>query len=354
VAVSPLRAAVVGTGRIAVQHLGCLARLPVADTVAVCDVSPARAEAAAARWGVPRWYVDHRRLLAEQSPDVVHVTTPPTGHLPLALDALASGAHVIVEKPAAPDLAGVARLLAAAQAADRHVVESYTYVFSEQAQRLLGMAGGGDLGEVVHVDASIALAILERGSPFADLHVRHPSLALPGGAVSDFLTHLASLAQAFAGPHRSAVTVWRRLVDGSIDTEDELRALVLGRDATATLSFSASSRPEGFWLRVEGTRLRAVANLFETRLTIERVRTWPRPVATAVNGLIESRDTARAAVGGALRKLSGGPGSYEGLWTIIKRTYAALACGGDPPVSADEILAVNRLVTDLTEQGCRL
>lgn len=48
--------------------------------------------------GVPV-YTDHRKLLAEARPDVVVVCTPPHTHLPIATDALSSGADVLLEKP---------------------------------------------------------------------------------------------------------------------------------------------------------------------------------------------------------------------------------------------------------------
>ena len=348
-----LRAAVIGSGRIAVQHLDCLQRLPEAEVVAVCDLSRARAEAAAERWRVPAWYVDHGRLLREQRPDVVHVTTPPSSHVALAQDALAAGAHVIVEKPAAPDLAGVEALLDASRAAERHLVESYTYVFSRQVQRLLDLRDAGRLGEVVHVDASLALGILEPGSAFVDAGVRHPALDLPGGAISDFLTHLASVCVVFAGAPRSVGTCWQTRHPNEVRTHDELRVLVEGSDATATLSFSATARPEGFWLRLEASRLRAVANLFESRLTVEGVRAMPRPIETLVNGLGESRDTAAAAITGLVRKLSGGPTSYEGMWTMIERTYRSIAAGQPPPVSPGLIRTANELIAGIVAQDGR-
>jgi predicted dehydrogenase len=345
---------VIGTGRIAVQHLSCLDRLAGARLVAVCDLSPARAEAAAARWGVAAWYSDHRRLLADQPLDVVHVTTPPASHLTLALDALAAGAHVIVEKPAAGDVAGVEDLLKAAEVRRRHLVESYTYLFSEQVRRLLALRSSGAMGDVVHVDVSLNLGILDPGSAYADPNLRHPALDQRGGAISDLLTHLASLAVAFAGPHRAVKTTWRRRTAGSVETDDELRALIDAEEATATLSFSANARPEGFLLRVDATQLRAVANLFETRLTVEHARDIPRPLATMLNGLAESRDVGLAAVGGLLRKLGGGPGSYEGLWTLIERAYAAISQGRAPAVAPERIRAVNRLVADLSAGESRL
>ncbi|TIL80965.1 MAG: gfo/Idh/MocA family oxidoreductase, partial [Mesorhizobium sp.] len=39
-----MRAALIGTGQIARQHLACLRELPDVEVVAVCDLSRARAE----------------------------------------------------------------------------------------------------------------------------------------------------------------------------------------------------------------------------------------------------------------------------------------------------------------------
>ena len=72
-----MKVAVIGAGHIARQHLSCLKQLPVADTVGVCDLSPAMAESAAELFGVPRWFSDHKEMLEEVRPDVVHVGTPP-------------------------------------------------------------------------------------------------------------------------------------------------------------------------------------------------------------------------------------------------------------------------------------
>ena len=79
-----IKAALIGTGQIARQHLGCLRTLPNVEVAGVCDLSPALAESTAERFGIPAWYTDYRRLLDEVRPDVVHVTTPPPSHFPLA------------------------------------------------------------------------------------------------------------------------------------------------------------------------------------------------------------------------------------------------------------------------------
>ena len=95
-----MKAALIGAGHIARQHLACLRELPGVEVSSVCDLSPATAEAAAERFHVPTWFTDSGTMLESIRPDVVHVTTPPTSHFLLAKAALEAGAHVIVEKPA--------------------------------------------------------------------------------------------------------------------------------------------------------------------------------------------------------------------------------------------------------------
>jgi predicted dehydrogenase len=78
--------------------------LPGIQIAAVCDLSPATAEAAAERYEIEAWFTDYRAMLDKVRPDVVHVTTPPTSHFRLCMDSLDAGAHVVVEKPATPTL----------------------------------------------------------------------------------------------------------------------------------------------------------------------------------------------------------------------------------------------------------
>ena len=214
------------------------------------------------------------------------------------------------------------------------------------------MIASGDFGAVTHVEVLICLDILGKGSPFADPNAPHPCLTMAGGAIADFLTHLASLSHLFVGPHRSAHAVWsKRGTRPSPLPSDEFRALVDAERGTAVLGFSANTQPDAFWLRVYGEKMQAVANLFETRLTIDRQRSGPKPLTPLFNGLRESRDVHRAALSSLRRKLSGGPGAYEGLWDLLARTYRAIGSGAEPPITPRQIVEVNRLVDDLKPKG---
>jgi predicted dehydrogenase len=347
-----LRAALIGTGRIASQHLACLRKLPGVELAAVADRSPVLAEVAADRFGATAWYDDHRRMLEEVRPDVVHVTTPPASHAALAADALDAGAHVLVEKPLAATRAEAEHMLALGAASGRLFLEDYNYLFNAPVRRLRQLQESGELGEVVHVEVLLALDILEGGA-FVDPNLPNPALVQPGGAIMDFLPHLVSLAHAFVGPHREVVSVWEKRDAASPVPHDELRVLVHAERGTASLVFSAHAQPNVFQVRVLASRLRATAGLFEPRLAIERVRDVPRPLVPTLNALAESGDAAASAFTGLWSKLSGGPGSYEGLWELVARLYAAAAGNGESPISARAVAEVNALVWDIVEQEPR-
>ena len=119
------------------------------------------------------------------------------------MDALDAGAHVIVEKPATSTFEELETLVRRAQEVGRHLVEDYNYVFNRAPQEILRRIESGEFGAVTHVEVLICLDILGP-SGFADPNAPHPALTLAGGAIADFLPHLASLAHALrrAAPDR--------------------------------------------------------------------------------------------------------------------------------------------------------
>ena len=347
--VERMKAVLIGTGQIAQQHLACLRSLPAVTLAGVCDLSRSLAEAAAERYGVAAWFTDHRAMLEEVRPDVVHITTPPPSHFRLVMDALAAGAHVIVEKPITTAHEQVAVLLRSAAERERILIEDYSYLFDSSIQRILDLVRSGELGEVVDVEVSICVNILAEGSPFVDRNVPHPCVSLPGGAIADFLSHLASLAHGFVGAHQAVRTHWSKRTAGSPLPCDEFRAIVAAERGTAFLSFSAHAQPESLRVRVNGTRMRAAADLYDGTLVINRLDAGPKPIARLRDRLREARDLRRGARRSLLGKFKG-PGVYSGLWNLLSRAYQALNSETELPISMRQIAEVNALVAALTAE----
>jgi predicted dehydrogenase len=323
-----MKSALIGAGRIARQHLTCLQGLPDVAIAAVCDLSPAAAESAAERHGVPAWFTDHHKMLADVRPDVVHITTPAPSHYQLALDCVQAGAHIVVEKPITETFDELETLLRQADERQRVVIEDFNYLFNHATREIAARIASGELGAVAHVE--IAICISAPG---------------PGG-IAEFLPHVASLAQLFVGPHRTAHTLWSRS-SRSPGPADELRAQIDAERGTAALVCSVNAQPDAFWLRVYGGRMLATANLWETRLTFNRVRPGVAALGSALDGLEEGRTIRRSARRTLLGKFLGKPGGYEGLFELLARTYHALASGTDLPVTPRQMCEVNRLVQAL-------
>ena len=156
-----MKAAVIGAGHIARKHLACLRELPDVELVGVCDLSPALAEFAAERFGVAGWYTDHRRMLAETKPDVVHIATPAGTHFMLAADALEAATHVIVEKPITLRYDELTKLIELARKNDCMLLEDHNYLFNKSVQRVLAWVHSGEFGDVIHVEVCQSPLIAE-------------------------------------------------------------------------------------------------------------------------------------------------------------------------------------------------
>ena len=94
---------------------------------------------------------DHRRMLAQTRPDVVVICTPPYTHLPIALDALAAGADLLLEKPPVLSLDEHRRLTAALAEHGRVCQVGFQALGSAALANLIAAAAGGRLGRVTGI-----------------------------------------------------------------------------------------------------------------------------------------------------------------------------------------------------------
>lgn len=93
---SPIRIAVIGAGYFGNLHATAYAQCERAELVAICDLDPGRAAAAAERFGVAA-VQDYRTMLDKV--DAVSIVVPTVGHHAIATECLSRGVHVLVEKP---------------------------------------------------------------------------------------------------------------------------------------------------------------------------------------------------------------------------------------------------------------
>jgi 2-alkyl-3-oxoalkanoate reductase len=305
---------VVGAGRMGRFHAKAAARAG-GHLVGVVDHDLSRARAIGG--GAPT--AQSLEQLAPAAVDVVHVCTPGDAHADAVRAALALGAHVVVEKPVAPDAAGTKALLDEAGRRSAMLVPVHQFLFQPGVQRLL--ARRERLGSLVRVQFEAASAGAD-GTGLA-----------PDELVADVLPHpLALFARIADAPLAELDWSVQRPAPG------ELRALAASGDATLEIAVSTRGRPTRARLELTGTRGSAEADLYHGFATFERGAV--SRVTKAARPFVRSAMTLAAAGGNLAARAGRRETAYPGLRELVQRVYAAAVADGPSPIPADETLAV--------------
>ena len=101
-----LRVGIVGAGNIATSaHLPSYMELKdIVEVVAIADIVPERAQAAAEKFGIPHYFASVEELLANVDVDYIDICTWTAAHAPVCIAAAKAGKHILCEKPLAANL----------------------------------------------------------------------------------------------------------------------------------------------------------------------------------------------------------------------------------------------------------
>jgi len=149
----PLRVGIVGCGYWGAKLARNFAALPEARLAGLADIDEGR-RAHMRRHNPGARVVEDYRALLDPGVDALVIATPPSTHAPLALEALAAGKHVLVEKPLATSLADVDALIAAAERAGRTLMVGHTFEYNPAVEFLRALVQGGELGRLYYVHAT--------------------------------------------------------------------------------------------------------------------------------------------------------------------------------------------------------
>jgi predicted dehydrogenase len=144
---TPVRTIVLGYGYWGVNQARNVAATPATDLAAIIEPDPARAALATSHHpGVP--VVANIGAADAFAPEAAVIATPAATHRSVGEELLASGLHLLVEKPFAMTGEDARALVAAGRAVDRHVVAGHTFLYSSPVRHLRSLIDSGELGEV--------------------------------------------------------------------------------------------------------------------------------------------------------------------------------------------------------------
>ena len=124
-----MKVGIIGCGFVAPDHIRCLRRLKDIEIVGVADTNLDAAHRLSSTFEIPQVFIDTKKLLEVSKPDVVHLLTPPQTHKELAIQAMESGAHVLLEKPMAPSLEEADAIVTAAHKHNVKLALCHNFLF---------------------------------------------------------------------------------------------------------------------------------------------------------------------------------------------------------------------------------
>ncbi|WP_405140644.1 Gfo/Idh/MocA family oxidoreductase [Sphaerisporangium sp. NBC_01403] len=287
------------------------------DTVEVAAVAARdrpRAEAFAAKHGIPVVHDSYEALVTDPSIDAVYNPLPNALHAEWTLRALQAGKHVLCEKPFTSNADEARTVAEAAEKSGLVAMEAFHYRYHPLVERALEIVRT-ELGEIRHVETWMCFPLPR----FSDIRY---SLELGGGALMDAGCYAVHCLRTLGPGEPSVVSASALLQSPGVD-----------RAMTADLRFPTGATGRINASMWSGRLLKIAARVQGTRGTLH-ITNYAAPqyfhrVTVTVDGL---------------RRRERVPG--EATYTYQLRAFAAAVDNGTPPLTPPEDSIANMTVID--------
>ena len=329
----PITVAVVGLGRAGWDiHVARMRDCPRFRLVAVADTDPDRRQQTVTELGCEA-FADYRELLRRSEAEVVVVASYTDSHAPIALAALSSDRHVIVDKPMATTLSQGRKMVAAADKGGKRLFVHHNTRFYPDSRHVLDVVRDGRIGEVFAV--RIRLLSFDRRNDWQTLR------AHGGGLLSNWGSHYVDMALQLLSSPVKELFCDLKLVSDAGDAEDHVKVILRaenGRVVDLEISTAcAFEEPKWTLLGTHGTLMSdgttSTIRRFDPRkLTPMQVYDGPAPGRIYASDPTIPWETQQVpSVGKSVGDL------YDNVWDVLRR-------GKPMIVTPEEALEVLRVI----------
>ncbi len=226
--IDTVKYALIGCGRISPNHIAAVKNNDHIELVAVCDIVPENMEHLLSQFelqdkGIAR-YTDYHQMLKEQHPHLVAIATESGKHGQIALDCIAEGCNLIIEKPIALSLDEADAIIAESEKQGVVVCACHQNRFNKSIQKIREALEEGRFGKMFHGTAHIRW---NRSKPYYDQAKWRGTWEQDGGALMNQCIHNIDLLRWMMGDEITEVMAYTdRLNHDYIEAEDLGLAIV--------------------------------------------------------------------------------------------------------------------------------
>lgn len=214
-----MKYAIIGCGRISPNNIQAAINNHL-EVVALCDVVPERMDEKAAMFSLhsAKKYTDYKKMLQTEKPDLVAVCTESGLHAQIALDVIAAGCNVIIEKPIALSLADADAIIAAGKKHNVKVCACHQNRFNKSIQKIREAVEQKRFGRLLHGAAHIRW---NRGKNYYEQAPWRGTWEQDGGALMNQCIHNIDLLRWMMGDEITEVFAYTDKLNHSyIQAED--------------------------------------------------------------------------------------------------------------------------------------
>jgi len=182
---------------------------------ALATRSPEQAAEVAEKHKIAKIYHEYDELLTDPAIDAVYIPLPNHLHFRWAIKALDAGKHVLCEKPLACSAEEAAKMVSAAKAAGRLLMEAFMYRFHPRSRRIKQMVAEGRIGAPCLIRSAFCYRMSEKD--WANDKNARLKPEMGGGALLDVGCYSVSLARWLQGSEPLSVQAQAVYRPGGVD-----------------------------------------------------------------------------------------------------------------------------------------
>jgi len=321
IGINTLSAGIIGAGLMGYWHAWTVKNIG-GNVAAIFDSDTKASEELSKRFSDSKRFTDVGAMLKYPELDVLHICTPPSTHFEIAKLGIKAGLNLIIDKPITKRFCDTISLLNKASELGLYICPVHQFAFQDGVIKTKQQLSR--IGRLIHIE-SILCSAGAKGLPED----------VSDEILEDTLSHPLSLIHMFL-PNGLSNQQW--IV--SRPSIGEFRAYSETCDISISIFISMNARPTQCSLKLMGTDGTIHTDLFHGFSffepgTVSRKKKIMHPFDLSVRRFY-------AASSNLVRRIFYWEPAYPGLKLLISQFYKSLGDGSRPPISNEDIIAIEQ------------